>query len=120
MKTFSQKIALGFAIVNIIPAIFGIIMFWAIVPLPGLILYFFYWMAWENKFILIAERILWLATIIYNAFLIWLGIYETNFSFEIWGVVYQSVSITIALIALTSTFSSTSIASQHSKLKNLN
>jgi hypothetical protein len=70
MRKNNLVMAIIFIVINLLPFIFGICFFFLLIPIPGIILYFYYWRMLSKQTTLAEIRNTWLATAIYNLVLI--------------------------------------------------
>lgn len=100
MQKYNFTLALIFIIVNLVPFIFGVVFFFTIIPIPGIILYIFYWRILNTKTSIQEIRNTWIATAIYNLLLIIIfqndlldhGSDSFNNEEVMWMTLYQGVA----------------------------
>ncbi|RYD82939.1 MAG: hypothetical protein EOP53_02265 [Sphingobacteriales bacterium] len=107
MRNYNLTLAIIFIIANLIPFIFGIVFFFLIIPIPGIILYIFYWRILNQKTSLQEIRNTWIATAIYNFLLIiifqndLMGLGSEGFRQDDlqWTTLYQGIGCILGIVS---------------------
>jgi len=91
--------AIIFIVINFLPFIFGVCFFFLIIPIPGIVLYFFYWRILKQQTSILEIRNTWIATAIYNLLLMAIfsskdgaELLEIQMPEQAWMLAYQAAA----------------------------
>ena len=99
MRKYNTVMAIIFIVINFLPFIFGVCFFFLIIPIPGIVLYFFYWRILKQQTSILEIRNTWIATAIYNLLLMAIfsskdgaELLEIQMPEQAWMLAYQAAA----------------------------